>query len=72
MDALQAYICAVQLVHDHFAAWTDLGLLYEVNQQPKDALACYTTALQQKPGKNSESFGEMKAKNSFEFIKGFG
>lgn len=52
MDALQAYICAVQLVHDHFAAWTDLGLLYEVNQQPKDALACYTTALQQKAGKS--------------------
>lgn len=44
MDALQAYICAVQLDETHSAAWTDLGLLYETFKQPKDALTCYLKA----------------------------
>lgn len=44
MDALQAYICAVQLDKSHSAAWTDLGLLYETCNQPKDALTCYINA----------------------------
>ena len=30
MDALQAYICAVQLDADNVDAWLDLGLLYEL------------------------------------------
>lgn len=42
MDALQAYICAVQLDKGHSAAWTNLGSLYESCQMPKDAFACYT------------------------------
>lgn len=29
MDALQAYICAVQLDPENVDAWLDLGLLYE-------------------------------------------
>ena len=41
MDALQAYICAVQLDKSHTAAWTDLGILYETCNQPKDAFTCY-------------------------------
>ena len=41
MDALQAYICAVQLDRNHTAAWKDLAVLYEACQQPKDALVCY-------------------------------
>ena len=44
MDALQAYICAVQLEKSHTAAWTDLGILYESCNQPKDALTCYKNA----------------------------
>lgn len=44
MDALQAYICAVQLDKSHSAAWTNLGILYESVSQPKDALACYINA----------------------------
>jgi histone demethylase len=44
MDALQAYICAVQLDRSHSAAWTDLGVLYESCSQPKDALTCYINA----------------------------
>jgi histone demethylase len=44
MDALQAYICAVQLDKSHIAAWTDLAILYESCNQPKDALACYMKA----------------------------
>lgn len=44
MDALQAYICAVQLDKTHSAAWTNLGILYESVSQPKDALACYVNA----------------------------
>jgi len=45
MDALQAYICAVQLDKTHVAAWTNLGLLYEVNSQLKDALHCFQNAV---------------------------
>ena len=45
MDALQAYICAVQLDRSHSAAWTDLGILYESCGQPKDALVCYRNAV---------------------------
>ena len=44
MDALQAYICAVQLDEKHSAAWTNLGILYESVNQPRDALVCYLKA----------------------------
>lgn len=44
MDALQAYICAVQLDKSHTAAWTNLGILYESCNQPRDAHACYVNA----------------------------
>lgn len=44
MDALQAYICAVQLDKTHRAAWTNLGILYESCNQPRDAFACYLNA----------------------------
>jgi tetratricopeptide (TPR) repeat protein len=50
MDALQAYICAVQLDGHHSAAWTDLGWLYEVHQQFDDALQCFKKAVKYKPG----------------------
>ncbi|KIH62561.1 tetratricopeptide repeat protein [Ancylostoma duodenale] len=29
MDALQAFVCAVELDPEHSAAWTNLGVLYE-------------------------------------------
>ncbi|GJQ65192.1 hypothetical protein Trydic_g17516, partial [Trypoxylus dichotomus] len=41
MDALQAYICAVQLDKSHSAAWANLGILYETCGQARDAYACY-------------------------------
>ena len=50
MDALQAYICAVQLDKSHSAAWTDLGILYETVNQPKDALTCYLNAAKNPKG----------------------
>ena len=50
MDALQAYICAVQLDKQHSAAWTDLGVLYETVNQPKDALTCYLNAASNSKG----------------------
>lgn len=50
MDALQAYICAVQLDKSHTAAWTDLGILYESCNQPKDALTCYLNAQRNSKG----------------------
>lgn len=46
-DALQAYICAVQLDKDHKAAWTNLGILYESCGQLRDAYACYLNATKQ-------------------------
>lgn len=48
MDALQAYICAVQLDHSHSAAWMDLGTLYESCNQPHDAIKCYINATRSK------------------------
>lgn len=48
MDALQAYICAVQLDHSHAAAWMDLGTLYESCNQPQDAIKCYINATRSK------------------------
>ena len=53
MDALQAYICAVQLDKSHLAAWTDLGLLYETCSQPKDALTCYIESTKLAKGKDA-------------------
>ena len=44
MDALQAYICAVQLDKDHAEAWTNLGILYESANQPQDAMTCFNNA----------------------------
>lgn len=44
MDALQAYICAVQLDKSHTPAWTNLGILYENCNQLQDALKCYVNA----------------------------
>ncbi|CAG9541015.1 unnamed protein product, partial [Cercopithifilaria johnstoni] len=49
MDALQAFICAVQSDREHSAAWTDLGRLYEVNCQFSDALHCFKKALKCQP-----------------------
>ena len=50
MDALQAYICAVQLEKDHTAAWTDLGILYESCSRLDDALTCYKNAAKDPTG----------------------
>lgn len=53
MDALQAYICAVQLDHSHAAAWMDLGTLYESCNQPQDAIKCYVNATRSKACTNT-------------------
>lgn len=53
MDALQAYICAVQLDHGHAAAWMDLGTLYESCNQPQDAIKCYLNATRSKNCSNT-------------------
>ncbi|KAL7825723.1 hypothetical protein SRHO_G00334610 [Serrasalmus rhombeus] len=53
MDALQAYICAVQLDHSHAAAWMDLGTLYESCNQPQDAIKCYINATRSKGCSNT-------------------
>ncbi|CAB3400526.1 unnamed protein product [Caenorhabditis bovis] len=49
MDALQAFICAVELDPEHSAAWTDLGELYEKHAQFYDALECYKNAVKHNP-----------------------
>ena len=49
MDALQAYICAVQLDKDHAEAWTNLGILYESANQPQDAMSCFNNAGRKRP-----------------------
>ena len=44
LDAVQAYICAVQFDKSHPSAWINLGILYESYNQPRDALTCYLNA----------------------------
>ncbi|XP_026307503.1 histone demethylase UTY isoform X3 [Piliocolobus tephrosceles] len=55
MDALQAYICAVQLDHGHATAWMDLGTLYESCNQPQDAIKCYLNATRSKRCSNTST-----------------
>ncbi|KAI5711911.1 hypothetical protein M8J75_004200 [Diaphorina citri] len=55
MDALQAYICAVQLDKSHSAAWTNLGILYESVNQPRDACACYINATRRSDTNNNNN-----------------
>ena len=52
MDALQAFVCAIQIDNKHATAWMDLGILYETNGQAQDALFCYRKAVKDKDGKN--------------------
>lgn len=71
MDALQAYICAVQLDHGHAAAWMDLGTLYESCNQPQDAIKCYLNATRSKSCSNTSALAarikylQVKFLNSF-------
>lgn len=53
MDALQAYICAVQLDKCHSAAWANLGILYESCGQARDAYACYLNSNRGLSNRNS-------------------
>ena len=70
MDALQAYICAVQLDKSHSAAWTNLGILYESCSQPRDAFACYLNATKNSDAKdNSHQIVSLSSTNS-SFVKG--
>ena len=54
MDALQAYICAVQLDKCHSAAWANLGILYESCGQARDAYACYLNSSRGLSNRSSE------------------
>lgn len=56
MDALQAYICAVQLDKGHSAAWANLGILYENSLQARDAYACYLNSSRGFKGSSDETF----------------
>ncbi|EFP09684.1 CRE-UTX-1 protein [Caenorhabditis remanei] len=49
MDALQAFICAIELNPKLTSAWTDLGELYEKNEQFQDALDCFKNAMKHDP-----------------------
>ncbi len=51
MDALQAFVCAIQIDNKHATAWMDLGILYETSGQAQDALFCYKKAMLDKDGK---------------------
>ena len=50
MDALQAFVCAIQIDNKHAVAWMDLGILYETSGQAQDALFCYKKAILDKDG----------------------
>ena len=54
MDALQAFVCAIQIDNKHATAWLNLGILYESSGYTQDALICYRKAIQEKDGTRSE------------------
>ena len=45
LDALQAFVCAVQINPTHSTAWTNLGRLYESHSFYRDANYCYKKAV---------------------------
>ena len=55
MDALQAFVCAIQIDNKHATAWMDLGILYETSGQAQDALFCYKNAVKDKDGKRRDA-----------------
>ena len=55
MDALQAFVCAIQIDNKHATAWMDLGILYETSGQAQDALFCYRKAIKDKDGRRQAS-----------------
>ena len=63
MDALQAFICAIQLNHKHFSAWLNLGVLYEQDNQLDEALKCYKTAMRLRIKKKSNMIFDMNNRN---------
>lgn len=58
MDALQAYICSVQLDKSHSAAWMNLGVLFENCSQPQDALKCFLNAARVRGALSNGSLAE--------------
>lgn len=54
MDALQAFVCAIQIDNKHATAWMDLGILYETSGQAQDALFCYKKAILDKDGERMQ------------------
>ncbi|KRY27765.1 Lysine-specific demethylase 6A, partial [Trichinella spiralis] len=59
-DALQAFVCAIQLDDSLSPAWIDLGLLYEQYFQLNDALKCYKNALKLKSKINQALFDRIE------------
>jgi hypothetical protein len=41
MDALQAFICAIQIDNQYAIAWLNLRILYETSSYTLDTLICY-------------------------------
>jgi tetratricopeptide (TPR) repeat protein len=48
MDALQAFVCAIQIDNKHAIAWLNLGILYETSGYIQDALICYRKSILEK------------------------
>jgi tetratricopeptide (TPR) repeat protein len=48
MDALQAFICAIQIDSKHAISWLNLGILYETSGYIQDALICYRKSIEEK------------------------
>ncbi|CAI2357888.1 unnamed protein product [Caenorhabditis sp. 36 PRJEB53466] len=49
VDALETMLCCLELNPGQSAAWTNIGELYERNEQFEDALGCYKNALKCSP-----------------------
>jgi len=48
MDALQAFVCAIQIDNKHAISWLNLGILYETSGYIQDALICYRKSILEK------------------------
>ncbi len=51
MDALQAFICAIQIDNQYAIAWLNLRILYETSSYTLDTLICYRKTIREKDGK---------------------
>jgi hypothetical protein len=68
MDALQAFVCAIQLDHKQYSSWLNLAILYENDFQIEEALKCYKLAIKCKLSESKDITREETNSDSLEYF----